>query len=211
MRFRDRDDAALRLAALLEPLDLEHPVVLGIPRGGVVVADRLAEVLGGTMDVVLVRKLGAPGNPEFALGAVTEEGDIVQQPYAERFASPAYLRAEVARQLEVLRERARRYRAVRPKVPLKDRDVVLVDDGVATGSTLEAAHLALQKQGPARVVMAAPVASPEAAGRLGAQGEWVAVLIPADFTAVGAYYESFDQVTDEEVVARLSRWGAREA
>ncbi len=208
MRFRDREDAAAHLATLLEPLGLERPVVLGIPRGGVVVADRLAAALGGTMDVVLARKIGAPGNPEFALGAVAETGEVVLQPYAERFAEKAYLREEAARQLEVIRERIRRYRFVRPKVPLKGRDVVLVDDGVATGSTMEAALLALKAEAPDRIVMAAPVASPDAAGRLRAQGEWVAVLTPADFTAVGAYYQAFDQVTDDEVAARLVRWGA---
>ncbi len=204
--FQDREEAARLLAEALRPLGLERPVVLGIPRGGVVLADVLAEELGGTMDIVLARKIGAPGNPEYALGAVSEDGQVFLQPYAERVADPAYLKAEVGRQMQVIRERRRRYRAVRPKEPLAGRDVVLTDDGIATGSTMEAALTAVQAENPRRVVVAVPVAPPDAVEKLRQRAEAVALSTPPDFVAVGAYYHDFPQVADEEVVERLARW-----
>jgi len=209
MRFRDRRHAALLLAEALRPLGLARPVVLGIPRGGVVVADVLAEALGGTMDVVLARKIGAPGNPEFALGAVAESGEVFLQPYARRYASDAYLKEEAARQLRVIEERRARYRAVRRKEPLAGRAVVITDDGVATGSTMEAALAAVRAESPARVVVAVPVGAADALERLRAQAEVVALSAPYDFGAVGAYYEAFPQVTDDEVVALLAKWGGK--
>lgn len=206
MRFRDRRHAGALLAEALKPLGLEAPVVLGVPRGGVVVADEVARALGGTLDVVLARKVGAPGNPEFALGAVGGKGDLILMPYAKTYADESYLLREAARQRETLRKRAERYRKVRPKVPLKGRDVVLVDDGVATGSTLEAALAAVLAEGPRRVVVAVPVGSPEALGRLKEKAEVVALSVPEDFAAVGAYYLDFGEVTDEDVEALLSAW-----
>ncbi|HGY09827.1 MAG TPA: phosphoribosyl transferase [Oceanithermus profundus] len=206
MFFEDRAHAARLLAGALEPLGLSAPVVLGIPRGGVVLADVIARELGGTMDVVLARKIGAPGNPEYALGAVGEDGQVFLQPYAERVADPAYLKAEIARQMQVIRERRRRYRAVRPKEPLAGRDVVLTDDGIATGSTMEAALTAVQAEEPARVVVAVPVGPPEAVERLRQRVEVVALSTPPDFVAVGAYYRSFPQVSDDEVEKLLAAW-----
>ncbi len=209
MRFRDRRHAATLLAEALKPLGLAHPVVLGIPRGGVVIADALAEALGGTMDVVLARKIGAPGNPEFALGAVAESGEVFLQPYAKRYAGEAYLREEAARQLKVIEARRARYRAVRKKEPLTGRSVVLTDDGVATGSTMEAALAAVLAEAPARVVVAVPVGAADALERLRARAEVVALSAPYDFGAVGAYYDEFPQVTDEEVVQLLAKWGGK--
>jgi putative phosphoribosyl transferase len=208
MRFRDRRHAGAPLAEALKPLDLERPVVLGIPRGGVVVADEVARRLGGGLDVVLVRKVGAPGNPEFALGAVGERGELILKPYALQYADQSYLEREAARQKEVIRKRTERYRKVRPKVPLKGRDVVLVDDGVATGATMEAALSVVLAEEPRRVVVAVPVASPEAVERLRDRAEVVALSTPPDFAAVGAYYLDFGEVTDEEVEALLLQWAA---
>ncbi len=208
MRFRDRRHAAELLAEALRPLGLVSPVVLGIPRGGVVVADVLAERLGGTMDVILARKIGAPGNPEFALGAVAETGEVILQPYAYRYAGEAYIRNEVARQLRVIEERRAKYRAVRPKEPLAGREVVLTDDGMATGSTVEAALAAVRAEAPSRVVVAVPVAPPDAVERIRDKAEVVVVLsTPPDFTAVAAYYDVFPQVEDDEVIALLAKWG----
>lgn len=204
MRFRDRRHAGALLAEALKPLGLENPVVLGVPRGGVVVADEVARALGGELDVVLARKVGAPGNPEFALGAVGEKGDLILMPYARNYADESYLLREAARQREVVRKRAERYRKARPKVPLKGRDVVLVDDGVATGSTLEAALSAVLAEAPRRVVVAVPVGSPEALKRLQEKAEVVALSAPEDFAAVGAYYLDFGEVTDEDVEALLA-------
>ncbi|WP_114314047.1 phosphoribosyltransferase [Thermus caldifontis] len=206
MRFRDRRHAGTLLSEALRPLGLERPVVLGIPRGGVVVADEVAKDLGGELDVVLVRKIGAPGNPEFALGAVGEKGGMVLKPYALHYADQSYLEREAARQKDVIRKRAERYRKVRPKVPLAGRDVVLVDDGIATGSTMEAALAVVLSEKPRRVVVAVPVASPDAVERLKDQAEVVALSTPPDFAAVGAYYMDFGEVTDEEVEALLLQW-----
>ena len=209
MRFKDRRHAAELLAEAMRPLGLVFPVVLGIPRGGVVVADVLAERLGGTMDVILARKIGAPGNPEFALGAVAETGEVILQPYAYRYAGEAYIRNEVARQLRVIEERRAKYRAVRPKEPLAGREVVLTDDGMATGSTMEAALVAVLAEAPARVVVAVPVAPPDAVERVQDRAEVVVLSTPPDFTAVAAYYEVFPQVEDDEVLALLAKWGGR--
>ncbi|RTG94447.1 phosphoribosyl transferase [Thermus scotoductus] len=208
MRFRDRRHAGALLVEALKPLGLERPVVLGIPRGGVVVADEVAKGLGGELDVVLVRKIGAPGNPEFALGAVGEKGGMVLKPYALQYADQSYLEREAARQKDVIRKRAERYRKVRPKVPLAGRDVVLVDDGIATGSTMEAALAVVLSEKPRRVVVAVPVASPEAVERLKDQAEVVVLSTPPDFAAVGAYYMDFGEVTDEEVEGLLLQWSA---
>ena len=208
MRFRDRRHAGALLVEALKPLGLERPVVLGIPRGGVVVADEVAKGLGGELDVVLVRKIGAPGNPEFALGAVGEKGGMVLKPYALQYADQSYLEREAARQKDVIRKRAERYRKVRPKVPLAGRDVVLVDDGIATGSTMEAALAVVLSEKPRRVVVAVPVASPEAVERLKDQAEVVVLSTPPDFAAVGAYFMDFGEVTDEEVEGLLLQWSA---
>ncbi|RTI07241.1 phosphoribosyl transferase [Thermus scotoductus] len=208
MRFRDRRHAGALLVEALKPLGLERPVVLGIPRGGVVVADEVAKGLGGELDVVLVRKIGAPGNPEFALGAVGEKGGMVLKPYALQYADQSYLEREAARQKDVIRKRAERYRKVRPKVPLAGRDVVLVDDGIATGSTMEAALAVVLSEKPRRVVVAVPVASPDAVERLKDQAEVVVLSTPPDFAAVGAYFMDFGEVTDEEVEGLLLQWSA---
>ena len=206
MRFRDRRHAGALLAEALAPLGLEAPVVLGLPRGGVVVADEVARRLGGELDVVMVRKVGAPGNPEFALGAVGEGVELVLMPYALRYADQSYMEREAARQRDVLRKRAERYRRVRTKAARKGRDVVLVDDGVATGASMEAALSVVFQEGPRRVVVAVPVASPEAVERLKARAEVVAISVPQDFAAVGAYYLDFGEVTDEDVEAILLEW-----
>lgn len=169
---------------------------------------RWPKAWGGELDVVLVRKVGAPGNPEFALGAVGEKGGMVLKPYALQYADQSYLEREAARQKDVIRKRAERYRKVRPKVPLAGRDVVLVDDGIATGSTMEAALAVVLSEKPRRVVVAVPVASPDAVERLKDQAEVVVLSTPPDFAAVGAYFMDFGEVTDEEVEGLLLQWSA---
>jgi len=207
VRFKDRVHAAELLAEALRPLGFRRPVVLGIPRGGVVLADVIAERLGGTADVVLARKIGAPGNPEFAIGAVSETGEVILQPYALAVADEDYIKAEAARQLKIIEERRAKYRAVRPKEPLFGREVIVVDDGIATGSTMEAALVAVMAENPARVVAAAPVAAPDAVERLSTKAQVVVLSAPPDFRAVAAYYDEFPQVSDEEVIAILAKWG----
>ncbi len=209
MRFKDRREAGQLLAEALRPLGLENPVVLGIPRGGIIVADEVARALGGVLDIVLVRKLGAPGNPEFALGALGEDGQVVLMPYWDRFADEVYLQGEITRQKGVLKSRIARYRAKRPRLALTGREAVVVDDGVATGATMEAALRVVRAEGPKRLVAASPVMSKEAFQRLvPLADEVVALLIPEDFGAVGAYYLDFREVLDEDVEAVLVEWGS---
>lgn len=203
MIFLNRQQAGNKLGQALKRLALDRPVVLGLPRGGVVVAYEVARELEAELDVVLVRKLRAPQNPELAIGAVAETGEVFLLPYAESMADQEYLEAEIAEQKEVLRKRSELYREAKPKIPLTDRDVVLVDDGIATGSTMEAALESVLSQLPARVVVAVPVAPLEAAQKFGARAQFLALDLPEYFGAVGTFYQDFPQVEDQEVVDML--------
>jgi putative phosphoribosyl transferase len=204
--FRDRADAGRRLAGKLLPLKGEEPVVLALPRGGVAVGLEVALALDAPLDLLLVRKIGAPGHPEFALGAVVDgvSPEIVldEEVVAALGVPETYLRDTARRELEEIERRRGLY--------LRGRTAVVVDDGIATGSTVRVALLALGRSGPARRVLAVPVAPPDTAGRLRALGdEAVFLATPADFRAVGAYYGDFRQLEDGEVVAMLER-AARE-
>lgn len=181
-------------------------VVLAIPRGGVVVAKPVATALGAPLDIVIVRKLGAPDNPELAIGAVTQEGEaILDHDVVGRLRVPdEYLETEVRRQVEEIRSRMRRYRGERPYPDVKGKLVVLVDDGIATGSTIRAAIRSLKRSGASSVVVAAPVGSREAVERLSREADRVVCLeTPEPFFAIGQFYRDFDQTTDSEVMARL--------
>ncbi|WP_163558774.1 phosphoribosyltransferase family protein [Halomonas sp. NO4] len=200
--FHDRLDAADRLAERLAHLKGNNPLILAIPRGGVPMGHRLATALEGELDVVLVHKIGAPGHSEFAIGAVSETGDAQLDPAAERCPAEAVDR-EIDRQRQVLSERRERYTPVRPPIPPDDRVVVVVDDGSATGATMEAALKTLQGR-PKRLIAALGVASPDAAARLEALADEVVCLkVPADFMAVGQFFADFGQVEDEEVIELL--------
>ena len=212
--FEDRRDAgrrlADRLAGRLAHLGPAAPVVAGLPRGGVPVAAEVARALGAPVDVVVVRKLGAPYQPELAMGAVGEEGVAVLNPDVMRLAgvSDADLEQIQSRERDLVANRARLYRAGRLRVPLVDRVVVLVDDGIATGSTARAACRVARAEGAGRVVMAVPVAPVGWEDRLGGDAdELVAVATPEPFYAVGRFYRDFSPVTDEEVVAALASTG----
>jgi predicted phosphoribosyltransferase len=207
MRFKDRHDAGLRLAALLEPYRGERPVVVALPRGGVPVAAEVARALDAPLDVAVVRKIGAPQNSEYAIGAVAEGGVHVLGRRMGRAAdlTGAELDALIARAERELEERLRRYRGTRQPVALGGRTVIAVDDGLATGRSALAAVRSLRRRGAARVIMAAPVASREAAVMLReAADEVVCVEIPPDLWAVGAWYVDFRPTTDEEVAALLA-------
>lgn len=190
----------------LKPLGLERPVVLGIPRGGVVVGRRGSQAPGRGAGTWFWCARWERGKPGVRPGAVGEKGELVLRPYALHYADRSYLEREAARQRDVIRKRAERYRKVRPKVSLRDREVVLVDDGVATGASMEAALSVVLQEGPKRVVVAVPVGSPEALERLKEQAEVVALSAPGDFAAVGAYYLDFGEVTEEDVEALLLQW-----
>ncbi len=204
--FRDRADAALQLADALSAYRGRSPLVLAIPRGGVPIGRIVADALGGTLDIVLVRKIGAPGNPEFAIGAVDETGAMTLDEQAVRtWADDAYVRDEAARQRALLQARARRYRDGHAPERVAGRTVIVVDDGLATGSTMVAALRALRAQAPARLVCAVPVASREAMRLVAREADdTVCLATPAPFHGVGLHYADFQQVGDDEVVRWLS-------
>jgi len=207
--FRNRRDAGLKLAAALAHLKKTSPVVLALPRGGVPVAYEVARALGAPLDVLLVRKIGAPGFPELGLGAIVEgqpHQRVLNQALLDQLQpSPEYLAAEELRQLAEIERRRRVYCGERPFPPLRGRTVIVVDDGIATGGTMAAALKGLSQQGVARLVLAVPVAPPEIIERMRESvAESVCLLTPEGFRAVGQYYEDFAQTTDEEVVQLLT-------
>jgi putative phosphoribosyl transferase len=204
--FRDRDEAGAALAEAVAARVDGPATVLAIPRGGVAVALPVARALRAPLDVVIPRKLGAPGNPELAIGAVAPGGVLVLHERAVRqLHVPAdYIEAEASRQEAEITRRETRYRGGRPPAPVVGRTVVVVDDGVATGATAAAALRWARATGADRVVFAAPVGPPAARTRLEAEADDVLLLRePFGFLAVGEWYRDFDQVTDEEVVAML--------
>ncbi len=208
--FANRREAGRQLAARLGHLKPEPVVVLGLPRGGVVVAAEIARALEAPLDVLVVRKLGAPGQPELAVGAVTD-GDHPQAIYNEfvierQGVTPEYLRQEMDRQLEEVRRRQDAYRGGRPGVELRERTVIVVDDGIATGATVRAGVESLRRRGARRIVLAVPVAPHDTAETLRREvDELVCLHAPQIFTAVGVFYADFRQVSDDEVIALLRR------
>jgi putative phosphoribosyl transferase len=203
--FRDRDEAGAYLAEALRPILPPGAVILAIPRGGVEVGAVVAERLGLPLDVVIPRKLGAPGNAELGLGAVAEGVTVLDERLVRALDVPAdYLDAEIARQEEEIRRRTAAYREGREPVRVQGRTAVVVDDGVATGGTAVAAIRWARKAGSHDVVFAAPVAPVEGVRRLEQEADGVVVLsTPPHFYAVGQWYEEFRQVSDDRVVALL--------
>ena len=208
-RFDSRLDAGRQLARALAAYRGRNPLVLAIPRGAVAMGAELADALQGELDVVLVRKLRAPGAPEFAVGSVDESGwTYVAEHAAEAGADAGYLAREKAAQLETLRRRRAQYTPARAPVDPRGRIAIVVDDGIATGSSMIAALHAVRAKHPARLVCAVPVAPPETLERIRPYADEVVCLeAPEDFQAVGQFYRDFQQVEDEEVVELLR--GAR--
>ncbi len=204
VRFADRAVDGRELAAALAAWRGRHPLVLAIPRGGVPLGRAVADALGGDLDVVLVRKLGAPRNPELAIGAVDESGRVQLAAHAARTGADATcVRAEAARQLEVIRARRA---AVGAGPPIAGRPVVVVDDGLATGLTMQAALVAVRAAGPAELLCAVPVASADSLQAVRALADRVVCLaVPREFYAVGQFYEDFRAVEDADVLRLLGR------
>ncbi|MFC7300195.1 alpha/beta family hydrolase [Cognatiluteimonas weifangensis] len=204
--FRDRSDAARQLAAALAPYRKSRPVVLAIPRGAVPMGRIVADELDGELDVVLVRKLGAPGNPEYAIGAVDEQGRVMLNPYPAWIgADDAYVDQEAQRQLALIRERRQRYRG-HAGIALGGRTVIVLDDGIATGATMLAALKAVRAQDPARLVCAVPVAARDSLAQVERLADHVVCLAtPSPFIAVGQHYLDFPGVSDEDVARILAR------
>lgn len=205
MLFTDREDAARQLAAALKSYQGTHALVLAIPRGAVPMGRVLAQQLQADLDVVLVHKLGAPGNPELAIGAVDETGWHYVADYAATTgADQAYIEREIQRQLEIMRARRALYTPVRASIDPKDRDVIIVDDGLATGATMIAALHATRTKQPRKLVCAVPVAAPDTLPRIRPLvDELICLHAPAWFHSVGQFYARFSQVEDSEVVRLL--------
>ena len=210
MGFRDREEAAEKLAGALMPWAGHHPLVAAIPRGAVPMGAIIARRLQGELDIVLVRKLPAPGNPEFAIGAVDETGWTYLADYAPSTgASEDYIARQKEIELATMRERRKRYTPDREALDARGRVVIVVDDGLATGATMLAALHAVRAREPERLVCAVPVASPEALEMIRPHADDIVCLeVPRYFYAVGQAYWRFPQVPDDEVIDALRRANA---
>lgn len=208
--FRDREDAGRRLAARLSHLKAPDTLVLALPRGGVPVALSVAKMLGAPLDLLLVRKIGAPTQPELAAGAVVDGQEPVtvinEKVVADLGIDRDYIDREAARQLAEIGRRRRRYFGDRQPLSVAGRTVILVDDGIATGTTVRAALKAIRRQGPRRLVLAVPVAPPESLVAIGSDADEIVALVRPDWMgAVGQFYRDFHQLDDEEVVELLDQ------
>lgn len=213
-RFTDRTDAGQQLAAaLMRYAGRDDVIVLGLPRGGVPVAFEIANALDAPLDVFLVRKLGLPGHEEFGIGAIASGGiRVVDESVLRTYGvTVETLDRITAREQAELERREKLYRDERPPPPIRDRLVILVDDGLATGSTMRAAIAALRVEGPREIVVAVPVGAPETCAALSALADVVCLATPEPFNAVGLWYDHFDQTEDSEVHELLERAASRTA
>lgn len=204
--FTDRTDAGRQLADLLDHHDVEADIVLGIPRGALPVARPVADTLGVPLDIVVAQKMGAPNNSELAIGAVASDGNVwLNEDLIERLGvSDGYVTEERDRKADDARRKLERYRGDRDPPDLSGKAVVVVDDGIATGATARACLRQVRDADARRVVLAVPVGSPDSIEHVEGEADEVIVIdSPPYFSAVGQFYESFDQVTDEEAVAYL--------
>jgi len=213
MPFKNREHAAHLLAQRLIAYKGANPLVLGIPRGAVPMAEIIADALEGELDIVLVRKLGAPGQPELAIGSVDESGHLYVSAHARQLEiSDAYIQAEKEEQLKTLRDRRLLYTPHRPPIDPGGRIVIVVDNGIATGATMISALRAVRARQPRKLIAAIGVAPPETFRSIaGEADETVFLETPEVFYAVGAFFEDFSQVSDEEVIAILQQSGSRAA
>jgi putative phosphoribosyl transferase len=205
--WRNRVEAGQALAEILKDYTGPDTVILGIPRGGVIVAAEVASRLKLPLDILITRKLGAPSNPELGIGAIAPDGETVIDQGLVRYlnVTPEYLKNEKAAQLEELRRRDKLYRGTDSKPDWSGKTLVLVDDGIATGATIKAAALYAKRQGAKHVIISAPVAPADTAERLADSADgFVFLNTPEYFSAVGAFYTDFSQTTDEEVRQALA-------
>ena len=208
MLFSDRSEAGERLAARLEIYRGREPLILAVPRGGVVVAGPIHEAIGGELDLIITRKIGAPHQRELAIGATSGDGFIMlnDELISRIGIFPDYIKKAAAKEQAEIARRLKLYRGERSLPQIEGRLVIVVDDGVATGYTMLAALRSLREQKPAELALAVPVGPPETFDRLKNEVEALVYLeAPVDFAAVGQFYRSFDQVSDDQVVAILKK------
>jgi predicted phosphoribosyltransferase len=200
--FRDREDAASQLAERLRERPLHDPLVLGIPRGGMALGAVLARELDADLDIVLARKLRAPGQPELAIGAVSESGEVYLGPQMQEIVEPmtAYLERERLHQCAEIARRKSLFRTIRPQAPVVSRSVIVTDDGIATGSTMMAALQSIRPQGPRELILAVPVIARDQLANLSQLcDDIVYLLAPKSFLAIGQFYRDFHQLEDDDV------------
>ncbi len=206
--FSNRVEAGRKLAEQLQHLrNRQDLLVLGIPRGGVVLAAEIVKNIGGLLDIVLTRKLGAPYNPELAIGAVAESGKLYlnNELISSLRVNSTYIKQVMKEQLDEIQARRQRYRQVLKKAGLEGKTVILTDDGIATGATMLASVWAARAEKPKRIIVAVPVSPPETLSRLAAEADEVVCLsAPSAFSAVGQFYREFEQVSDNEVLEILA-------
>ncbi|MEW5803794.1 MAG: phosphoribosyltransferase [bacterium] len=210
MLFKDRVDAGQKLAQHLVQYRDERPLILALPRGGVVVGFEVASVLRAPLDVIIARKLGAPGMPEFGIGAIAPGGVLILDEHATRMLgiSMEEIDSVVTREKEEMNRRINRYRGGRPMPEVQNRTVILVDDGIATGVTARAAIRTIRQQNPRKLILAVPVCAPDTARLLRSEvDDFICIEMPPDFRAISLWYERFQQTSDEEVISLLnSSW-----
>jgi predicted phosphoribosyltransferase len=203
--FTDRADAGRKLAAVLMEHRGEPVVVFALPRGGVVLGVEIARCLRAPLDLIVVRKIGHPESPEYAIGAITEDGDVVLNREEARTLDPGWIAATAEEELREARRRRAVFLRDRPAISAKGKIAIVVDDGLATGLTMEAGIHQLKKQHPLKVIVAVPVASAVTINRLRPEVDEIVVLhTPAVFGAVGAFYADFRQLSDDEVIALMN-------
>ena len=208
--FENRQDAGRQLARKLRERNFDNPVILALPRGGVPVAYEVANALGVPMDLLFVKKIGAPGWPEYGIGAVVDGANpqivLTEEIVRQLRPSPEYIEAEMQRQLKEIARRRLIYLGDRQPIDLKDRTVIIVDDGIATGGTVKAALKGVRKNQPRKIILAVPVAPRDTLEELSDQcDEIICLYTPTPFGAVGSFYRDFGQTGDSEVISLMSR------
>jgi putative phosphoribosyl transferase len=206
MIYKNRKDAGVNLGMALKELKIPNPVVFGIPRGGVIVAKEVAKILNSPLDIAISRKLGAPFDKEYAIGAINSLGNVIlnEASIRELGISNDYIEKIVKEEIDEINRRLTIYRGERAQLDVTGRAVILVDDGLATGLTMFSVVKGISPMLPKKIIVAVPVASYEAVDRLKREAEVIALIVPEYFHAVGEFYEEFYQVSDEEVIEALN-------